>query len=246
MKPGELRTHVTATYFGLRLGMAVIAIALPVVLGLGGYIFADLPLQKSMSEYYHAGGGAFRTGFVGPLFAIAVCLYVYKGFTSLENYALNAAAISLVGIAVFPSGDARLTVHGVCAVLFFVCIAYVAVFRAQDTLELIAEGPDGEARRKRYESIYFWLGVGMIVFPAIGVVLESILGWGSERKTTIFFVETAGVVLFAVFWFVKTRELAETDAEGLAVEGKVETPPQGAVELFAEKRVTRLGSPLRK
>jgi FtsH-binding integral membrane protein len=131
-------------------------------------------------------------------------------------------------------------------VLFFVCIAYVAVFRAQDTLELIAEGPDGEARRKRYESIYFWLGVGMIVFPAIGVVLESILGWGSERKTTIFFVETAGVVLFAVFWFVKTRELAETDAEGLAVEGKVETPPQGAVELFAEKRVTRLGSPLRK
>jgi hypothetical protein len=238
MKPEDLQKHFTATYFGLRLGMAVIAIALPLVLWAGGHLLADLPLQKSMSEYYHAGGGAVRHLFVGLLFVIAACLYVYKGFTDLENYALNAAAVLLIGVAVFPSSDARLSVHGVCAVLFFVCIAYVAVFRAKDTLELIAE----EARKKRYEAIYRWLGVGMIVFPGIGIVLESVLRWGEEMKATVFFVEAAGVVLFAVYWLFKSRELASTDAERLAAEGQVETPPQQVTELFTKKPLARRGA----
>jgi hypothetical protein len=43
-----------------------------------------------------------RDWFVGALFAIAACLYLYKGFTPKENRLLNLAAVFAVGVAIFP------------------------------------------------------------------------------------------------------------------------------------------------
>lgn len=89
MEAGKLRSHISATYYTLRKGLAVLALALPWVLWIGGHIFSDLPLQASMSAYYHAGGGVMRDAFVGIMFAVSFFLVLYKGFTYFENHAFN-------------------------------------------------------------------------------------------------------------------------------------------------------------
>ena len=78
MKSKNLADHMIATYITIRIGMAVLGIALPFVLWIGGHLRSDLPLQQSMSAYYHAGGGAMRDEFVGLLFALRVLLYLYR------------------------------------------------------------------------------------------------------------------------------------------------------------------------
>jgi hypothetical protein len=149
MKPKRLQAHITASYTTLRIGMAVLAIALPFLLWIAGHFLAALPLQGSMSAYYHAGGGAVRDVFVGSLFAIGVFLMLYKGFTDFENWALNLAGGFLLIVAVVPMawgcGDAcpKFSWHGTASVVFFLSIAYVCIFRSADTLGLmwIRKGP---------------------------------------------------------------------------------------------------------
>ena len=74
MKAAEdLQTHMKATYLSLRIGMAALAIAFPLLLWVGGHIFQSLPLQASMSAYYHS---SMRDVFVGVLVAIGAFLYL--------------------------------------------------------------------------------------------------------------------------------------------------------------------------
>src|SRR5215468_3157099 len=103
MRQNSLDKHILATYFTLRIGVAVIAIAFPLILGIVGKLYAGLPLQHSMSAYYHAinDGKSLRDVFVGILFAVGAFLYLYKGFSGKENIALNIAGILAVGIAIF-------------------------------------------------------------------------------------------------------------------------------------------------
>ena len=89
MTRDELQHHMFATYTTLRIGLAVIAFAFPILLWLGGRVIG-LPLQDSMSAYYHAfaaDGQSMRNWFVGILFAVGVILYLYQGYSYRENYA---------------------------------------------------------------------------------------------------------------------------------------------------------------
>src|SRR5688572_3707669 len=154
----DLQKHVLATYFTLRMGIALIAIVFPLLLWIGGKFYAGLPLQDSMSAYYHAvlDGKSMRDWFVGILFAVGVFLYLYKSYSNNENFALNIAGIMALGIAIFPmewecgTGCAKYSIHGVCAVLFFICIAYVCVCCSRDTLSLLPN----ERQRARYRNMY--------------------------------------------------------------------------------------------
>lgn len=92
-------THIFQTYFHLRTGMAAIAIVLPFALWLVGIVL-DVPPRPSMSAYYHS---VMRDVFVGCLFGIAFCLFLYKGFSRSEDLALNAAGIMAIGVALFPT-----------------------------------------------------------------------------------------------------------------------------------------------
>jgi hypothetical protein len=177
MKTQNLAEQSTATYRTLRLGMVALAISFPIILAAGAYLRAGLPLAGSISEYYHYfdvtkqeyGRGVMRDALVGLLFAQALLLFVYKGFTRLEDYALNIAGFAAVGLALFPmrwpapSAFDLFTPHGTFAAIFFVSIAYVCIWRAKDTLYLIAD----EKLRKRYALIYKVLGILMLVLPLI-------------------------------------------------------------------------------
>lgn len=219
-----LQEHMTRTYLNLRIGIAVIGAALPLMLWFGDGIAEHRTLLASMSAYYYT---AMRDTFVGALVTVGVLLYLYKGFSTQENWVLNAAGVFVVGIAMIattPPGaeqNVRSTIHNVCALLFFFCIAYVAMFRASDTLSLIPERPRAESYRK----IYRLLGIGMAASPVAAVVLSYILQPFSRARSLTFFVEAVAVWTFSAYWLVKSREISETDADLLALAGKIEASP---------------------
>lgn len=216
LQSDDLQKHITATYTSLRWGLVVIAFAFPVLLYVGGRFFGDLPfgdlpLLDSMSQYYHS---VMRNPFVGFLFAIGACLYLYKGFTLLENYLLNAAALFAVGVAVFPTACRKEIVcntftaskpHGISAVLAFLCIALVCWFCASDTLSEMKD----KAKARRYRKWYKIIGVAMLVSPLAAVILTFTL----SENSLIFFVELAAMWVFATYWLVKSVEIRETNAE---------------------------------
>lgn len=236
----RVEDHIQATYKSLRLGLAVLALALPVVLwavGAGLYGYGLTPLN-SMSAYFFAATAEqcslfpLRTIFVGVLFAISVGLYLYKGFSWQENFALNAAGICGACVAIFPerlgAEDAALLaacpdlasvaaaqrgampVHYVAAVLMFACLAYVAIFRANDTLKYLPAEKDPAARKRRkrrYARTYRTIGGLMVAFPAVGFVLSWVMDRG---HTVVFWVEAAGIWTFAWYWLAKSKEMARS------------------------------------
>jgi hypothetical protein len=101
--------------------------------------------------------------------------------------------------------------HGLCAVAFFIAIAYVCGFCAKRTLHLIPE----QAVRRRYLRLYQALAVAMVALPA-GVALLTRLSPAAANDCTDFTVigvETAGVWVFATYWFVKTYEARKYGAD---------------------------------
>ena len=218
MQPDKLEKHVFATYLSLRIGMAVLGIALPLVLWWGG-LLKGVPLQESMSDYYHvvSDGKSMRDFLVGLLFAIGAFLYLYKGFTTLENWLLNFAGAFAILVALFPvqwnCGEAcsKMTAHAVFAVSFFLCIAFVCFCCAKDTLE--DRGLE-EGRKKWYRFLYWATGAAMLLSPATAFILTQLF---HQHGSYIFFIEASGVVFFSVYWLIKSWELRETKAERRAL-----------------------------
>src|SRR5688572_10134890 len=124
-----LQQHMASTYLNLRIGIAVIGAALPLLLWLGGAAGGEQHLLGSMSAYYYT---HMRDLFVGSLVSIGVFLYLYKGFSTKENWALNLGGALAVGIAMvatsIPGGALTLEsrIHRIFSIAFFLCIAYVA------------------------------------------------------------------------------------------------------------------------
>lgn len=219
---GQLQQHMSGTYFSLRVGMGVLAAALPPLLWIGGRLGDGEPLRCSIRAYYHS--PAMRDVFVGALVAIGAFLYLYKGFSRQENWALNLGGALAVGIAMVPTGPrcgeggGVFTLHGTFAVLFFLSIAYVCVFRASDTLSLIRDARKAQRLRATYRA----LGVLMVVSPVIAAALTFVLQSGARGGSRVFYVEALAVLTFAAYWLIKSREMSETDAERLALGRKLQ------------------------
>ena len=221
----DLSDQMAKTYRALRLGLAVLAFTLPLLLPIGGYLKAGAGLAGSLSAYYHAGGegfgqGVMRNEFVGVLFAVSVLLFAYQGYSKLEDYALNLAGVLAVGVALFPtaldkeSGGGLFSLHGTFAVLFFFCIGYVCIWRAGDTLPLIAD----EALRNRYRRTYKILGWAMGLLPLAAWAFTSL---SPLRTSAIYFIELAGIYVFAAYWVVKSREASKTRVDEKATRGEI-------------------------
>lgn len=219
LSPDELQQHILSTYTNIRVGIGVIGIVFPFFLWLVGHFYAHLPLQGSMSAYYHATGyecRSMRNWFVGLLFVVGIFLYLYKGFSRGENWALNLAGAFAVGVAIFPmpwpaSSSSWITRHGFCAVGLFLCIAYVALFRADDTLDLIRGTNISDPNKviDRLKHLYRLIGVAMIVSILAAYSLNSIFKTGFET----FWEEAAGILSFGAYWLLKSWELRSTAVE---------------------------------
>jgi len=208
----SITKHITLTYVNLRVGMAILAFSLPVVLMLWSTLKNE-KLLPSISAYYHT---PMRDLFVGVLVAIGACLYLYKGFSDRENKALNCAGIFAVAVAFLPTCIPDISLmtdemckqglpcvvkwlHRISAFLFFVPVAYVCTFRGKDTVKLI----DDDNVKVKYLRLYRVIGPFMIVLPAVAAIFFIL----KDSDSTIFFVETVAIWAFALFWVTKVREL---------------------------------------
>lgn len=206
--------HVLKTYFTLRIGIAVISLAFPVILALGGYFYAGLELQASMSAYYHAlnDGKGMRDWFVGILFAVGVFMYLYRGYSVRENLLLNAAGVLALCIALFPTewqcGDhcRPVSMHGTSAIGFFACIAFVCVKCSEDTLHLLSDA----ALQQRFRQLYRLEAFLMLGSPLIAFILNLLL---KQPGSLVFYVEAVGIAAFSAYWLTKSRELTLSQAD---------------------------------
>ena len=229
-------SHIVETYFYLRAGLGAIAIALPFVLWLGGKTLLDIAPQPSISAYYFTD---LRDVLVGALCAVGLALLIYKGFSRTEDWLLNSAGVLIVGVALFPTDPARLLrcfppcpaqcvpyasaldrtadvlirsgLHEYFAIGFFLAIGSVCIFCSQRTLHLIAN----PALRKTYRWVYKLLGVAMWALPlATAAWLRLSPQAGSDcADRTEFWVEAAGVWVFAAYWWLKTYEARQYGAD---------------------------------
>ena len=226
MQPDYLFAHVHKTYFSLRIGLALLAALLPVLLVVVGYFWHGIDPQESLSHYYFALADTssvlrdfpMRGWFVGILCAIGSFLVLYRGFSNTEDWLLNIAGASAIGVALVymnvpPScancGEPLIPwwpwAHFFFAVVLFVCIAWVAWACSEETLgELPAE------RQGRYRVIYDRCAVGMLVFPLAAFILAHVIGMD---KYLVLFVEALGIWVFAYYWYVKSKEIRESDAD---------------------------------
>lgn len=237
---------IVSTYFSLRVGLTVLSLLFPPVLYLWGKTHG-VPLQYSMSAYYHAdaagmscpgGHGVARDLFVGGLFAVGGLLYAYRGVTTLENWTLNAAGLLACGIALFPMRiecegvPNRFTPHGTFAILFFLCIAGVAVFSGPSTLDRVTDPKLRRFLRQGYRV------TGLVMVLAPGSVIAWSLLTGTYAEHT-FAIEVTGIYAFAAFWMLKSWEIhkanealsqaaADTPGARPPLEGPAIPPPRRA------------------
>ena len=223
MQP-DIAKHITQTYLNLRVGMAAMALLLPLLLMAGSWLSTNVVFQSSISAFYHT---PMRNLFVGLLVAVGSFLYLYKGFSNEENIALNFAGVFSIGVAFLPTGiskevcdpeaipkmDCPFTapwLHGISAVLFFLCIAYVCIYRGKDTVELIRDNKI----RDKYFSIYRIIGFFMVALPLLSVAIAFFVA----RGYWLFIFEFAAIWVFAIFWLAKVKEL---EHHPIALERKI-------------------------
>jgi hypothetical protein len=218
-KGGALDPQIHRSYLLMRRWTAIFAIALaPILAGASG-----APLNPSISHYYYLPGDWTRDLFVGTLCAVGFVLYFYKGYSRTEDWLLSIAGIAAAGVAFFPMADPdngctagwALSMHGVSAATLFLAISAVAWFTSEKTLKLLHD----ERRKTYYRSVYRLIGALMVAAPVTIFIfhrlsgLNTCAGDGEPVSYAIFFVEAAGISIFAIYWLIKSREIKEIMAQ---------------------------------
>lgn len=207
--------------------MIVIASLFPLLLFFGGLLHG-VEWQDSMSAYYYATVGdatpAMRVWFIGLLYALGAFLFLYKGFSKLEDWSLNFAGIFAVGVARFPmpwpaGSGSNLNIHYICAVLMFICVGIVTLFCTNQTLELVAD----PKKRKMFSIGYRIAGSSMVFLPIIFCLYNEFLPELAERSHQVFWLEAVCIWAFALYWFIKSWELRGSMAEIEALNMKLTT-----------------------
>jgi hypothetical protein len=210
------------SYRSLRTWIGLLAIAFPLILIFVG-LFWGIGVQPTLSNYYfakdaiHVDHYPVRLWFCGILFVVGFFLARYPGFTRHEEKWLNAAGIFAIGVAVFPMstdkgneydfvlapfGLTQLSLHGICAVVAFFCIAVVIIWYSDATLsELETSNPSLYAR-------YTWTYRGIGAFMVLAIALSVYLNYVHQGQGDyILAAEWAGIWAFAAYWFVKNTEM---------------------------------------
>jgi hypothetical protein len=252
----ELRRHIFSTYFWLRRGMLLIALAFPPLLIIGGLLHS-VPFQGSMSAYYWApptpegGDPPMRVWFVGILFALGSCLFLYKGYTRLEDWLLNGAAVCAICVALFPmcwdrwSECPSFSWHGFFAIVFFVLLALVAVYHWLYTLGCFQRGSRllecfrGGWRRllSGYSGCYLATAAGMVVFPLVTWILFETNG------AQIFLVEFAGIVAFCLFWGVQILQIRRSQFDQKLAQSESAEEPQSEEGILMDEEQHKKPAP---
>lgn len=251
--PDHLDTHILRSYSVLRWCMSILGFILPLLLVFGGlnswwWISEPLPVQNSLSAYYHAGSsctsldGVYRDLFVGCLAMIGVCSVIYSGFGKLENWLLNIAGICLIGVAFFPMGWPEPQVLTSCqaisdfqifeaskmlglplAIHFIAAIIFfiaIMVVNIYTAMNTVKLIED-DGKRAFWTAIF---SVARFLMPiSIGLVLLMRLATGTSiiGDRLILWVEWAGIWAFSLYWLLKSIEILSSKVDVDMVNGRI-------------------------
>ena len=197
-----LKTNrVEIDYHTIRLIVGVIAISLAALTS----VFSDTPLE-SISASYHEGGWS-RDIFVGFLFAISAFLLAYNGYFIFETVLSKIAAISALGVALFPcscGGHQEIIphVHYVSAIIMFLilvafCFSFFMRARSKGHTQAVF-------------SMYIYAICGITIFLSIAVIgLDIILDEAISSRIIrlTFFCEAVALIAFGIAWLTASRFL---------------------------------------
>jgi hypothetical protein len=133
--------------------------------------------------------------------------YLDREHSRWENWTLNIAGVAAICVAMFPMPEEQcgtgevFTFHAFSAIIFFICLAIVAIGFSKTRTQYIIHPP----KRQRFERAYNLAGTAMIAMPTAVVALHFLGGRRCETHW-IFWVEVLGIWAFALYWFVKTLE----------------------------------------
>ena len=240
MDINHINNAMLQSYRSLRTRIGILAIVFPLILIAVGK-FWNIDIQPTLSNYYFAEDTTrvdhtpVRLWFCGILFVVGFFLARYPGFTKHEEKWLNAAGVLAIGVAIFPMsfdgqdpygfvtawfGLTQLSLHYICAVLAFACIAVVIVWYADSTLsQLKASDPQLYSR-------YRWTYRGIALYMAMSIATSFILKnwppvltgeasgiWAFAidwfKKDGVLLAEVSAIWAFAAYWFVKNSEMTE-------------------------------------
>lgn len=201
MKNEFLYVQHTKTYFGLRKAVGLIGLLLPFVLLLGNHLFFGGEfVLPSISQYYHS---PMRDVFVGGLISVAAFMFFYSGYSKWDRYAGMLAGVLTMGIVFFPTSVSAEAgggkVHGVFAILLFLELAAISIFRFPRKRFGVA--------RQRTDTLQVICGLIML-----GCVLAVFLyfyfrGFAKCEGSFIFIVESIALMAFGVSWFTEGLDL---------------------------------------
>ena len=110
--------------------------------------------------------------------------------------------------------------HYAGAALLFLSIAYVCRETASETLMDLEP-----ATIAKFHRIYRALGNLLIIAPIVLIAVARIVQRDPKHQIWLFFAEAGAIEVFAWYWLVKSRELSKTEAQRLALEGRLAADP---------------------
>lgn len=211
--PGESQIH----YHTLHQAIGWLGIGLPFAVWFGSLWFSECnAVQPSISHYYFTN---MREVFVGVLCAYSLFLFTYKGYSKMDGFLANLAAIACLGIALFPT-DPVLTkdstcqqdvvsmitvpfhraIHLSCAIAFFFILAMMSLFLFTRSKE---QDPSKRTLQKRRRNRVYRV-CGSIILICMGILTFTMNGGEGEKSGYIVFtLEVVMLVTFGYSWLTK-------------------------------------------
>ena len=205
MESNNRNQNMIHSYLALRKAVGWMGILLPFVLMHGLFLFFNADrILKSISQYYHSG---MRDVFVGTLCGIALFLFFYRGYDNWKKinwdlWITNIGGILAVGIALFPAPEKGPidwvgSVHFICAILFFVLLAFYSIFI------FTKKGPKSSKRKRVRDIIFVICGLVMVVCLAAILIYMVFIQTPNSTCCFVFWGETVALVAFGISWLTK-------------------------------------------
>ncbi len=204
------------SYLTLRKAIGILGILFPVVLVIGSIAVSGCnAIQGSISNYYHT---EMRNVFVGILCSIALFLFSYKGYKTIDNIAGNLAGLFALGVAFFPTppespfpqcniqpssnnplvGD----IHFLSATCLFAILSFFSLYLFTKS----SESPVTNPQKLRRNKVYRWCGRVMIACIVLIAVYKIFLSGKYPEingLNLIFWLETFALWAFGISWLTK-------------------------------------------
>ena len=212
-------SSIIISYLNLRRLIGIVAIILPFICFLGGLVFGEFGLERSISYYYYTN---MRDVLVGMMVCLSVFFMTYKGYEKLDNVITHVIGISCLGVALFPclfSENENLYtglfllpqqisqyVHFLFASVFFLLLAVNSIF----IFTLTQPGNKITDQKRLRNAIYIICGIIIIILLLSMFILLLILGRKRFNEYPIAFIlESLALFAFGFSWIVKGKTILQ-------------------------------------